>query len=110
MPLFITYASYSTSGLQGLLSKPEDRGVAIQALMDKVGAKVVALYFTTGSNDVVMISEAADGTDTVALGMAVAASGAVQDVETVRAWTSAEFGDIASKAASLTSGYTPPGG
>ncbi|WP_164658062.1 GYD domain-containing protein [Tropicibacter sp. Alg240-R139] len=109
MPLFITYASYSTSGLQGLLAKPEDRGPAIQALMDKVGAKVVALYFTTGSNDVVMVSEAVDGTDTVALGMAVAVSGSVQNVETVRAWSSADFAEIASKAASLTDGYTPPG-
>lgn len=110
MALFITYASYSQSGVQGLLSKPEDRAVVIQGLLDKVGAKVVALYMTTGSNDIVLVTEADDGADAVALGMAVSASGSLSRAETVRAWTGAEFADIAAKAGSLTGAYTPPGG
>lgn len=109
MALFITYASYSQSGVQGLLANPDDRAVAIQSLLDKVGAKVVALYMTTGTNDIVLVTEAADGADAVALGMAVSASGSVSKAETVRAWTSAEFAGIAQKAASLTGAYTPPG-
>lgn len=109
MALFITYASYSQSGIQGLMSKPEDRAPVIQALLDKVGAKMVALYFTTGSNDIVLVSEAADGADAVALGMAVASTGSVTNVETVRAWTSADFVDIAGKAGGLVGAYSPPG-
>ena len=109
MPLFITYASYSQAGIKGLMKKPENRAAAIQSLLDKVGGKVVALYMTTGRNDVVLVSEAPDGTDTVAVGMAVAASGSVSDVETVRAWTGDEFTEIARKAASLTGAYAPPG-
>lgn len=110
MPLFITYASYSQSGIQGMISKPSDRGAAIQAMLDNVGAKIVGLYMTTGPNDVVLVTEAADGADTVALGMAVAASGSVSRVETVRAWTSGDFVAIAEKASALTGSYTPPGG
>ncbi|MCV2888173.1 GYD domain-containing protein [Ruegeria aquimaris] len=109
MALFITYASYSQSGIQGLMKKPEDRSGPIQALLDKVGGRVVALYMTTGTNDIVMVSEAPDGADTVAVGMAVAASGSVSKVETVRAWTGAEFVAIAKKAGTLTGAYTPPG-
>ena len=109
MPLFITYASYSQSGVQGLLKNPSDRAEVIGALLAKAGAKLVALYMTTGSNDIVLVSEAPDGSDVVALGMAVAASGSLSKIETVRAWTSAEFKSIAEKAAGLTGNYTPPG-
>lgn len=109
MALFITYASFSQAGLKGLLSKPEDRGLVMQGLLNSVGGKVVALYNTTGSNDVVMVSEAPDGSDVVALAMAVMASGAIARAETVRAWTSSDFTTIIEKAAKLTGAYTPPG-
>lgn len=109
MPLFITYASYSASGMKGLLEKPEDRAGPVQSLLDKIGARLVALYMTTGSNDIVLITEADDGSDVAALSMAVSASGAMSRVETVRAWTSAEFVSLAEKAGSMTGAYSPPG-
>ncbi|WP_170478669.1 GYD domain-containing protein [Ruegeria arenilitoris] len=109
MPVFITYASYSQSGVQGMLEKPANRTGPVKALLEKVGGKLLAFYMTTGSNDVVVISEAPDGTDAVAVGMAVAASGAVDKIETVRAWTADDFVSIAEKAAALTGAYTPPG-
>jgi uncharacterized protein with GYD domain len=109
MPLFITYASYSHSGVKGLVSKPSDRSGTVKALIEKAGGKFVALYNTTGSNDVVLVSELADGSDAVAVGMAVAATGALSKLETVRAWTPSEFKGIAEKAARVASTYTPPG-
>jgi uncharacterized protein with GYD domain len=109
MPLFITYASYSHSGVKGLVNKPSDRSGTVKALIEKAGGKFVALYNTTGSNDVVLISELADGSDAVAIGMAVAASGALSKIETVRAWTPGEFKAIAEKAARVAGTYTPPG-
>ena len=75
----------------------------------KTGGKFIALYFTTGSNDVVLITEAADGSDAVATGMAVAASGSISKIETVRAWTPSEFKGIAEKAAKVAGAYTAPG-
>ena len=110
MPLFITYASYSQSGVKGLVDNPSDRAGPIGALLEKAGAKLIALYMTTGTHDVVLVSEAPNGTDAVALGMAVASSGSLSNIETVRAWTSEEFVAIAQKAATLTGSYVPPGG
>jgi uncharacterized protein with GYD domain len=109
MPLFITYASYSHSGTKGLVDKPSDRSGVIKALVEKAGGKFIAMYFTTGSNDVVLITEAADGSDAVATGMAVLASGSISKIETVRAWTPSEFKGIAEKAAKAAGAYTPPG-
>ena len=109
MPLFITYASYSHSGIKGMVEKPVDRSGTIKALIKKAGGKFVALYMTTGSNDVVLIYDAPDGSDAVAMGMAAAASGSLARIETVRAWTAGEFKGIAEKAASIADAYTPPG-
>ena len=109
MPLFITYASYSHSGTKGLVDKPSDRSGVIKALVEKAGGKFIAMYFTTGSNDVVLITEAADGSDAVATGMAVAASGSISKIETARAWTPSEFKGIAEKAAKVAGAYTAPG-
>ena len=109
MPLFITYASYSHSGVKGMVDKPSDRTAVIKGLVEKAGGKIVAMYFTTGSNDVVLVTEAPDGSDAVATAMAVAASGSLSRIETVRAWTPSEFKGIAEKAAKVASAYTPPG-
>ena len=110
MPVFITYASYSHAAVNGMLAKPEDRTGPVSALLKKVGGKLISFYITTGGNDVVVISEVPDGTDAVAVGMAVAGTGAVSRIETVRAWSAKEFVAVAEKAAALSGAYTPPGG
>jgi len=50
-----------------------------------------------------------DGADAVAIGMAAGGSGSLARVETVRAWTAAEFKDVAEKAAKISGTYRPPG-
>jgi uncharacterized protein with GYD domain len=109
MPTFITYASYSHAAIQGMLNEPMDRTAPIKGLVEKAGGKLIAAYMTTGTNDIVVIAEAPDGSDAVAAGMAAAASGAFTRIETVRAWTLPEFKAIAEKAARVGAGFKPPG-
>jgi uncharacterized protein with GYD domain len=109
MPTFITYSSYSHAGIKGMVSEPADRTEAVKALVEKAGGKLVAAYMTTGTNDVVIITEFPDGSDAVAVNMAAAASGALAKVETVRAWTFPEFKGIAEKAGRFAGAFKPPG-
>jgi len=109
MATFITYASYSHSGIKGLVDKPSDRSEVLKAVIEKAGGKLTAFYMTTGSNDVVAIFDVPDGSDAVAIGMAIAASGSLSKIETVRAWTSSEFKGVAEKAGKLVNAYQPPG-
>lgn len=109
MPVFITYASYSNAGIKGIMDKPTDRTAAIKSLVEKAGGKLLAAYMTTGPHDVVLITEAPDGSDAVAVGMVAAASGAVSKIETVRAWSLGEFKGIAEKASKFAAAYVPPG-
>jgi hypothetical protein len=48
MPLFITYASYSHSGVKGLVNKPEDRSGAVKALIEKRAARLWPYIIQTG--------------------------------------------------------------
>ncbi len=107
--LFVTQASYSPSGVKGLVKKPEDRMAVMENMVKAAGGKVVALYMTTGESDILLISEFDSGETAVALGMVAAASGSVSDLKTVRAWTSADFKAVAEQAASLAGSYSPPG-
>src|SRR5207244_140486 len=104
-----SYASYSHAGVKGIVSEPTDRTAAIKGLVEKAGGNLVAAYMTTGTNDIVIIAEFPDGSDTIAAGMAAAASGTLAKVETVRAWTLAEFTGIAEKANRAAAGFKPSG-
>jgi uncharacterized protein with GYD domain len=109
MPTFITTGKFSAEGARGLLAKPEDRAIALRKLIEAGGGKLLHYYFTTGETDFLIIAEAPDGSDAVASSMAAAASGTASNIQTVRAWTSAEFVTVAEKAGRLAGAYTAPG-
>ena len=46
MPLFITYVSYSHSGVKGLVDKPTDRSGAVKAAIEKQQAASLQHYIT----------------------------------------------------------------
>ena len=109
MPVFITYASYSQSGVKGLMASPSDRGAAISAMVEKAGGEMLAMYMTTGEHDVVLVTRFDDADSAVALAMVAAASGSVSKMTTERAWPTADFVAVAKKAKDMASLYAPPG-
>jgi uncharacterized protein with GYD domain len=42
---------------------PTDRTEAIKTLVEKAGGKLVTAYMTTGTNDVVLVTELPDGSE-----------------------------------------------
>ena len=109
MPTFITYVSYTQEAVKGMLTKPSDRTPGIRGLVEAVGGKLIAAYMTTGSNDLVIVSEVPDGSDVAAVELAIIASGAIAKVETVRAWTLPEFKEIMERGGRVAAGFKPPG-
>ena len=109
MPTFITTGKFSAEAVKGMMSKPEDRSKIVGKLMEAAGGKLVSYYFTTGDTDFLIIGDAKDGADAVAVSMAAAAAGTVSDLRTVRAWTAAEFMAICKKAGKLAGSYRAPG-
>lgn len=58
MPIYITQGRYTSEAIKRMVANPEDREKAVADLMEKAGAKLLAIYFTFGNYDFLSISEA----------------------------------------------------
>src|SRR5215510_12419215 len=109
MPLFIFTGCYTQQAAKGMLENPSDREVAAAAIIKAAGGTQKAFYITTGDTDWMSISEFADGADLLPVGLVTAASGAVSNVKTIRAYTATEFRKAQEKAAKIAPAYKAPG-
>lgn len=109
MPTFITTGSFTNDAIKGLMAKPEDRTAAVAAIVEAAGGKLHHYYLTTGDNDFLIITEADDAEQTLAAVAVAAASGAVTNIQTQRAWTSGEFASVMAHAGKIASAYAAPG-
>ena len=109
MVTLITRGRFTQSYVKGMVDAPEDREPAVRKLIEATGGKLISLYFTTGESDFMVIAEGDDGESIIAGLMGAAASGAVTDLITVRAWTGAQFQAIAAKASKAATAYRAPG-
>jgi uncharacterized protein with GYD domain len=79
MAKFLLQASYTAEGLKGLMKdKASGRRAAVEAAAKSVGGSVESIYFTFGSDDVILIMDMPDNTTAAAMSLAAAASGAVR--------------------------------
>ncbi|MBC8195546.1 MAG: GYD domain-containing protein [Acidimicrobiia bacterium] len=108
MPKYMFNASYTTDGVQGLLSGGGSaRVAAAQSAMESVGGTLEAFYFTFGENDAVIIADFPSNADAAAVSLAVSASGMVSGAMTVL--LTPEEIDAAAATVSGAITYNPPG-
>ncbi|MGA7267985.1 MAG: GYD domain-containing protein [Aestuariivirga sp.] len=105
MPKYMWTGSYTAEGSKGLIAKGgSSRKAAVEQLLKSVGGKLECIYFSFGSDDVVIIVYAPDNVSAAAVGLTVAASGAVKGKLTVLL-TPEEIDQAAKKSPA----YQPPG-
>jgi len=105
----ISRGRFTHDFVKALIGAPEDREPVVRKLIGDAGGKVISYYVTTGETDFLLISEANEGEAVIAALMAASAAGTISHVNTVRAWTAAEFKGMAEKAAKAAKSYRPPG-
>lgn len=109
MPFYITRGNYTPEALAGLMAKPQDRSEAVAALLASAGAKLVQMYFTTGDTDFLLIAESPSEREVLSAMLAAGGSGAVTNLTTSLAFTTAEMSGILEKAGRVARDYRPPG-
>ncbi len=109
MPTFIVTGNYTAAAVQGMLKNPSDREAAARAIVEAAGGKLETFYLTTGDNDFSIKVTIDDAADLMAGLMATAASGAVSNLKTIRAFTSSEFTAMQKKAGEIVKSYKAPG-
>ena len=108
MPRFIVTGNYTAEAMKGMIANPSDREAAARAVVDAAGGTLESYYVTTGASDFAIKVTVDDVTDLIAGLMATGASGAVSNLQTVRAFTADEFTEIQKKAAALAGSYKAP--
>ena len=84
MPHYMLQFAYTAEAWAALASNPTDRSAAISALAQKLGGRLVNLYFTMGEYDGVVIIEAPDDTTAMAMVLAAVAPGHLRTTRTAR--------------------------
>ena len=110
MARFIVTGCYTASAAKAMVENPSDREAAARAIVEAAGGTLETYYLTTGDNDFAIKVTIDDASDLIAGLLATAASGAVSNLKTVRAFTSDEFTEMQKKAGKIASAYKAPGG
>jgi uncharacterized protein with GYD domain len=79
MAKYLIKGSYTADGAKGLLKEGgTGRKAAVQKALEGLGGALDAMYYTWGSDDVIVICDMPDSISGLALSLAVNASGAVR--------------------------------
>ena len=107
MALFMTQFSYTGEAWTALAKQPADRRAGLRTLFERVGGRLVELYYSFGDYDGVVIFEAPDDTAATAALVAVLGPGHVKSIKTTKLLSVEETMAALSKAGEMS--YAGPG-
>lgn len=107
MPTYIVTGNYTAAAMKGMIANPSDREASIRSLVDASGGKLHAYYMTMGETDFMMVVESTDGSSVISPLLVAGASGTVNNLKTVQAYTSAEFMAAQQKAGEIALHFKP---
>ena len=106
MPQYMLQFAYTAQAWAALSKNPVDRSEAVRGLAEKLGARLVGLYYTMGEYDGVALVEAPDDVTALALVIGAIAPGHLKSTRTTRLYTTGEAMEAMRKAGGL--GYQAP--
>lgn len=108
MPTYMVQFSYTTETWAALTKNPEDRSAPVAALMEKLGGRMLNMYYTPGEYDGFAIFEAPDDITSMAGILAAIAPGHLKGTKTTRLFSIKEAMQAMSKAGEMV--YPGPKG
>jgi uncharacterized protein with GYD domain len=108
MPKYLALFSYSPAAMAAMIDNPADREIAVQRVLESVGARLETMYWMFGAHDGIAIVEAPDSLTMAGISAAVSSTGGVSS-ETHELFSSADVRQILAKAEHARANFTPPG-
>jgi uncharacterized protein with GYD domain len=108
MALYMTQFSYTNDAWAALTKNPADRSKPIAELMEKVGGRLLNLYYCFGDYDGVIIFEAPDDVSATSGILAAIGPGHVKTIKTTKLLSVEDTMAAMRKAGEL--GYSAPSG
>ncbi len=106
MGLYMFQGAYTPEAWTSMTKNPQDRSVGLSELIQKLGGKLVNLYYCFGEYDVVATIEAPDDTTASAMVLAAISPGHAKTSKTTKLLTVQETIEAMQKANSVS--YQPP--
>ena len=82
MPHYLQQVAYSQEGWEAIVADPQNRIDAVRPVIEKLGGRIEAAWFSFGDYDIVVITDMPDNVSAAAIAMAFAAGGACKSVQT----------------------------
>jgi uncharacterized protein with GYD domain len=82
MPLYMTQFAYTPEAWKALVKKPEDRGKVFGELVEKMGGRLVSMYYCMGEYDGMVIYEAPDESTAMATVLSAISPGHLRGTKT----------------------------
>jgi uncharacterized protein with GYD domain len=101
MALYMVQGTYTPEAWATLAKNPQDRRILIREMAQKLGGRLIDLYYCFGEYDVVVISEAPEDITALASVIAGVAPGHLKVFKTTKLFTVEETMEAMRKAGSL---------
>ncbi|GAC1636255.1 MAG: hypothetical protein NVS4B7_21990 [Ktedonobacteraceae bacterium] len=102
MALYMAQFAYTAEALATMAKNPQDRSMPVRELAQKLGGRLIGLYFCFGEYDGVGLFEAPDDMTATAFALAVASPGHLKAYKTTKLFTVEETMEAMRKAGGLT--------
>ncbi|MGI9057777.1 MAG: GYD domain-containing protein [Ktedonobacteraceae bacterium] len=106
MALYMFQGTYTPESWASMTKNPQDRSVGLAEMIQKLGGKLISLYYCFGEYDVVAIFEAPDDTTASAMVLVAISPGHAKTSKTTKLLTVQEATEAMRKASSVM--YQPP--
>lgn len=100
MALYMVQMTYTAETWAALIKRPQDRTLPSRDLVQKLGGKLLGLYYSLGKYDGMVLFEVPDDISASAVSLAVKASGIMKVNEVTRLFTMDEALEAMRKAGS----------
>jgi uncharacterized protein with GYD domain len=107
MALFMIQATYTPEAWARMAQKPEDRREAVRPLAEKLGGKLIDIYFCMGEYDAIVLIEAPDAASAAAASVGAYAAGHLRAIKTTPLFTVEEAMGVMRKVGSIGALRTP---
>ena len=106
MALYMIQFSYTADAWATLAKNPQDRSAPIREASQKLGGRLIGLYYCFGEYDGVVLAESPDDNTALATAIAAVTPGHVKAIKTTKLFTVEETMEAMRRAGSL--GYQGP--
>lgn len=102
MAFYMIQGAYTAEAIAAMAKNPQDRSIPVRELVQKLGGRMISVYYCFGEYDVIVLVELPDDTAATAVAMAAVSPGHLKAYKTTKLFTVEETMEAMRKAGGLT--------